>query len=115
AGILIANEIPDAPEDQLAHKRTLVVRIGAGHGYLLYALVVLLAAVAVCALVTRGTLPPIGMLAIPALGLPAAAATARLHAAPADKLQLVKASKLAIAAHIVASLAMIVSLAFRKG
>jgi len=115
AGILIANEVPDAPEDQLAQKRTLVVRMGAARGYLLYALVVSLAAAAVVVLVLRTTLPLAGLLAVPALGLPATAATLRLRAAWSDKVQLVQASRLAIAAHIVASLAMIVSLAFRKG
>ena len=71
AGILIANEVPDAQEDQLAQKRTLVVRMGAARGYLLYALVVPLAAAAVVVLVLRTTLPLAGLLAVPALGLPA--------------------------------------------
>ena len=114
AGILIANEVPDAQEDQQAQKRTLVVRMGARRGYLLYALVVFLAAATVVVLVLRSTLPPAGLLAIPALGLPATAATLRLRTAWADKRQLVQASKLAIAAHIVASLAIIASLAFKK-
>ena len=115
AGILIANEVPDAQEDQLAQKRTLVVRIGAQRGYLLYALLVFLAAASVVVLVLRNTVPPAGLLAIPAFGLPATSATLRLRRAWADKLQLVQASKLAIAAHIAASLAIIASLAFMKG
>lgn len=115
AGILIANEVPDAQEDQLAQKRTLVVRMGARRGYLLYALVVFLAAAALVVLVLRNTLTPTGLLAIPALGLPATVATLRLRTAWADKLQLVQASKLAIAAHIAASLAIIASLLLLEG
>ena len=115
AGILIANEVPDAPEDRQAGKNTLVVRIGAERGYLLYALATMLAAAAIGAAVARAILPAAGLAAIPAAVIPAAAAVLILRSAPFDKFKLVKASKLAIAAHIAASLAMIMALLFGKG
>jgi 1,4-dihydroxy-2-naphthoate octaprenyltransferase len=115
AGILIANEVPDAPDDERAGKRTLVVRAGAERGCLLYALAAILAAVAMAVAVARAILPLAGLLAIPAALLPAAAAAGRLRASPADKQKLVKASKLAIAAHVVSSLVIIMTLLPGKG
>ncbi|MDD5705125.1 MAG: prenyltransferase [Kiritimatiellae bacterium] len=46
AGVLSANEVPDAADDARVGKRHMVVRLGASHGWRLYALICLAAAVA---------------------------------------------------------------------
>lgn len=61
--MLLAIEFPDAAGDRAAHKRTLVVRLGAERSARLYALV-LLAAYALLPLLVAAGLPPLAALAI---------------------------------------------------
>jgi 1,4-dihydroxy-2-naphthoate octaprenyltransferase len=110
AGILIANEVPDAPEDRAAHKRTLVVRIGASHGHALYAASALAAFATLALAVVQGALPGIALVAVPVGVVPAAAAWRILRSAPHSKTTLVGASRMAIAAHITVSVALIAAL-----
>jgi 1,4-dihydroxy-2-naphthoate octaprenyltransferase len=60
--MLLAIEFPDAAGDQAAHKRTLVVRLGAERSARLYALV-LLATYALLPLLVAAGLPPLAALA----------------------------------------------------
>ncbi len=97
AGILLANEVPDAAEDAHARKRNLVALVGAGRGWLLYAAAVI-AAVGIAALaVWRGGLGPGGWLAMATLA-PAGLAVRVLRRNWGQKARLVRSAGLAIAA-----------------
>jgi 1,4-dihydroxy-2-naphthoate octaprenyltransferase len=97
AGILIANEVPDAAEDAVAGKRNLVGLLGARRGWALY-LVVVIAAVALAGVaVARAGLAPFGWAAMAAL-LPAGLAARVLKRCCHDKPRLVRGAALAILA-----------------
>ncbi|MBF0544480.1 MAG: prenyltransferase [Candidatus Riflebacteria bacterium] len=107
AGILIANEVPDAPDDLHAGKRNLVVRIGRDKGWLLFAAVETLAWVTIVVswyfgyLGTKTTLASF-------LGFPLAfKATSILRQKYEQKEELVISSKLGIATQGVVSVILI--------
>jgi len=75
AAILVINEVPDADADRRAHKRTLVVRFGAGGARSIYRGLALIALAASCAAIARHVLPrwyALAALALAALGMMAA-------------------------------------------
>ncbi|NBB95227.1 MAG: hypothetical protein GVY16_05755 [Planctomycetes bacterium] len=96
-GILIANEVPDAPQDASASKRNLVGLVGPQRGWLLYLVVAGVAASLVCVATWQAGVGPIGWMSLAAL-LPAGAATGVLRRHWRDKPRLVRSAALAILA-----------------
>ncbi len=95
AGVLLANEVPDAAGDGRVGKRTLVVRAGVARGWLLYAAVAVAGYLAVVAcLILRPSVAAGLALATAPMSLLAAD---RLRHAVGDKPMLLLASRLAIA------------------
>lgn len=97
--ILVANEIPDAQDDAAGGKRTLVVRLGAQHGYLLLlALLVLACTSLLLAVPAAGLGWPAGL---GLLGAPLAwRAVGILRRSYADKQSCLTSSRLIIAVHL---------------
>lgn len=108
--VLIANEIPDAPEDAVAGKRTWVVRIKAVNAYKLYLLVSILAFFMLLTAVIIGFLPSISLIAIPCGLFLVIKAAVIMYSTPDDKLNLINASKLAISTHILTSVILILAI-----
>ncbi len=102
AGVLLANEVPDAPGDAAAGKRTLVVRAGAANGYALYAAAVVGGLTAVVVGVLAAYLTVWSLLALVAV-VPATRAVSILKRHAGEKAKLVASSKLAIAAQALVS------------
>lgn len=101
AGILLANEVPEAPTDAAAGKRNLVTLVGPERGWAVYLLCCAVAWGMLGALLRGGLIGPMGwtaMLSVPA-GL-GSAAVLRRH--PRDKYKLHASSKLAILAQALA-------------
>lgn len=97
AGILLANEVPDAPTDAAAGKRNLVTLLGADRGWAAYLLCCAVAWGMLGSMLRGGLIGPAGwsaMLSVPA-GV-GAATVLRRH--PRDKHKLHASSKLAILA-----------------
>lgn len=91
AAVLVANEVPDAADDAAVGKRHLVVRMGQGRGWLLYAAANLGAGLALlaAAIIARSVLM---VLAAAAVAAAATAVSRELRQHPADKRRLVAAS-----------------------
>jgi len=106
AGILLANEVPDAAEDEAAGKRTLVGLVGQERGFILYTASAACALAAVVACVAGGCLGAWSLLSLVAI-VPAGAAAWILKLHAADKAALTRSSKLAILAQSVAGVALI--------
>lgn len=101
--ILLINEVPDVDGDARAGKHTLVVRLGLRWTRMVYLGLHVLAAVTVAVMVVLGLLP------MPALGLPALIALAAPFAARGigehvDRDQLLAGIKLTLAAHAAGTL-----------
>jgi 1,4-dihydroxy-2-naphthoate octaprenyltransferase len=97
AGILLANEVPDAAEDARARKRNLVALVGAGRGWLLYAGLVLAAMLVAVWGIWRGMLPAAAWGAAGTV-VPAGGAAWILRRHWRDKPQLVRSARWAILA-----------------
>jgi 1,4-dihydroxy-2-naphthoate octaprenyltransferase len=112
ASILLANEVPDAADDARARKRTLVNLVGQRRGYLLYAAAAACAVgwIAVC--FGAGVFGPASMSALAAL-VPAGVAAWRLRHRPTEKAALTHAARLAILAHAMAGVVLILDAALR--
>jgi len=106
AGILLANEVPDAAEDTATGKRTLVGLVGQERGFILYAASAACALIAVALCVAGGYAGAWSLLALVA-ALPAGAAVWILKRHPAEKAALTRSSKLAILAQSVAGVGLI--------
>ena len=106
AALLVANEVPDSPDDLRGGKRTLVGRIGAHHGYLLFAGLVVLAFVVVIVAVLLGLLGRLALLSV--VGLPlASGVTVILKTRRQTKTELVKSSGLAVMLQAIVALALV--------
>lgn len=97
AGILLANEVPDAPQDSAAGKRNWVGLIGASRGWAAYLLVACVATALAGAAVWLGAVGPMGWLAMGTL-VPAGCAAGVLRRYWRDKPQLVRSARWAIGA-----------------
>ncbi|OPZ30990.1 MAG: 1,4-dihydroxy-2-naphthoate octaprenyltransferase [Lentisphaerae bacterium ADurb.BinA184] len=106
AGILVANEVPDAAEDAASGKHTLVTWIGPARAFLLYGGLAAAAFGCVLAAVILGWLSSLALVGCAALPL-AAAATSILRRRHTDKRALVRSSGLAVAAQALTTLGMI--------
>jgi 1,4-dihydroxy-2-naphthoate octaprenyltransferase len=110
AGVLVANEVPDAPDDEAVGKRTLVVRIGPRWGAVLYAFCIVAAVTALTPF--SGFYLRAGVsrhLAVYACLIPAAGAVWTLARRRRSKADLLRASRLAILAQVVFGLALILN------
>lgn len=110
AGVLLANEVPDAPGDAAAGKRTLVVRAGATNGYVLYAATTAGGLAAVLAGVLAGRLSALSLLTLAAV-VPALCAVLILRRSSGEKAKLIASSRLAIAAQAIVSAVLILDAA----
>ena len=104
SAILFANEVPDAPDDAAAGKRTLVVRCGRSRGWLLFAAASLLGYLSLGGVVAAGWAGPVALAGTAGLAL-GASALVRLRAG-GTKLELRSASRGAILQQTVVALAM---------
>jgi 1,4-dihydroxy-2-naphthoate octaprenyltransferase len=107
AGILISNEVPDAPQDATARKRNLVALVGPRRGWVLYGAVAGVAALLACVAVWQAGFGPIGWASLAAV-LPAGAATGVLRRHWRDKPRLVRSAALAILAQTVMAVGLLV-------
>lgn len=103
AGILVANEVPDARVDALAGKRTLVGLLGRDHGWLAYGLLVVAAMVLLACMVAGGWLHLRSLLGLAAL-IPAAGAAIVLRRPHESKSDYKTSAKLVILAQTLATL-----------
>lgn len=101
--ILLINEVPDAPADAGAGKRTLVVRLGPDRTRTLYLALHLAAALVVALLVLRGLLPVLAALLPVAMAL-AATVPARAIVDGGDRGGLLAGIKLTLGAHALGTL-----------
>ncbi len=106
AGILLANEVPDAPDDRAAGKFNLVGVVGRTNGYLLYAASVAGAFAAIAAAIATGYLGRTALLSAVGL-LPATAAVRILRRHYGDKLMMTRSSRLAILTHLLVGVILI--------
>jgi 1,4-dihydroxy-2-naphthoate octaprenyltransferase len=106
AGILLANEVPDAGDDLQAHKQTLVGLIGAERGWMLYAGASLAAYLLIALFAVTGVVPLRAMLALLAMPFSCAAAGV-LIVRGQRKTELIRASKFAITAQILGLLGLL--------
>jgi len=114
AAILIINEVPDVDSDQRVHKRTLVVRCGAGGAKWVYGGLTAIALAASAVAILRHILPiwyTLPALALAALGL---LASAGISFKPSGRRRLKQCIELTIATHIVGCLAIITALLSRR-
>lgn len=95
AAILVTNEIPDAPQDSKAGKKTLVVRIGNYNAFVLYITLVIAAYMFIVIQYWMGGLDWFALLALLLLFIPAKSMFI-LQKSYNDKPRLTEASKLAI-------------------
>jgi len=106
AGILLANEVPDCSEDAAVGKRTLVGWIGCERGFVLFGAAAAAAYLLIVAGVLLGMAGELALLALGTLPLVWRAAGI-LRRRCRDKAELVRSSRLAVAAHALAGLALI--------
>ncbi len=107
AGILVANEVPDADDDAAAGKRTLVVRAGAARGHVLYAALAAGAFAWIGVSVLLGGASPWLLLALVTLPVAAVAVTV-LRRDCGNKVALVRAAKAAVLLQALVGVALIV-------
>ena len=104
--LLVANELPDCPDDLKGGKRTLVARVGPNRTYLLFASLVSTAYLIILAAFLARLLGPLALLSLAALPL-ALYATLILKQHPARKRNLLNSSRLAIALHATVAITLI--------
>lgn len=112
AAVLLANEVPDAGDDDAVGKRSMVVHVGAEHGWQLYAAVSLLAFLLVGITIVRGWHGPLAAACLLPATL-AARATRRLKQSCHAKQELRESSRLAILAQALTGLILIADLLIR--
>jgi 1,4-dihydroxy-2-naphthoate octaprenyltransferase len=103
AGILVANEVPDARVDARAGKRTLVGLLGRNHGWLAYGLLVAAAMALLAGVVTAGWLGGRSLLGLVAL-IPAVGAAVVLRRPHDSKSDYKTSARLVILAQTLATL-----------
>ena len=110
AAILIINEVPDVDSDQRVHKRTLVVRCGAGGAKWVYGGLTAIALGASAVAILRHALPI--WYALPAVVLAAVgvSALAGISFEPSGRRRLKQSIELTLVTHIVGCLAIIIAL-----
>ncbi len=110
AAILLAGEVPDAGDDAGAGKRTLVVTVGAGRGWLLFALAVAVGLASLVGLVVFEALSPWALLGLVTVPLAAGSAWT-LARRIGQKRRLRRAVGGAILLHALVGLSLIVGVA----
>lgn len=115
AAILLINEVPDADADRHAHKRTLVVRFGAGGARWIYRGLAVIACAASCAAIVRHVLP--GWYALPALVLAAIGliAAGRISADPASRATLKQGIELTLAIQAGGCILLVIAILLKPG
>jgi 1,4-dihydroxy-2-naphthoate octaprenyltransferase len=110
ASILLAGEVPDAPDDAQAGKRTLVGLVGAGRGWVLFSLATAIGLASLVGMVISGVCSAWALLGLVTI-LPAGASAWRLASRPGAKHALRQAVGGAIAGHALAGLSLIAGVA----